>query len=747
MLPTLQGLEVGRADDALEREADQIADRVVRDTSSTEPARVRERVSGAQPHGRPLLSAKRPTADAARSATGRPLGAGQRLSPATRAYFEPRLDWSFEDVRVHVGGAAAALAQGLGARAFTVANEVVFGAGEFAPHTSRGRRLLAHELAHVIQQSGVPASRRGDARVRLSRGVAVQRYPGGGQSGAHIELCFVPIGQFYLGQVGGRHAILNIHRRGRVTRVEVDPHHHTGAEDPGALAGPGHSAGIHSHVVISSTARSAGLCVTIPVTDAQATAAVDAATRYEQLDVDYEPPGLGPNSNGVAEWVLHEAGVQTANIGVPMGALGWGWYQDHPAQRAAPPRVARTFGATQSSCPQSGRRAGSFQALVDLLRRVEAQLSSCGVTDVGEQLNIMRGAFYGTPWSPDYATSQGSHLRNQMFNVYSGSLQPRNPLECVDCGLFLSLGLSQDITDAGRQVDVGHMLIGMDARRSVVARTVSQPIGQVTGLEATTWAGDLGGGAARLAMARRTSPSTLATRYFQGSDYGGSINLEGDVAGYAVGAASPSPGVAPPLSIAPGQGVADAVEAYLLGTAGSTAVAPGWATRCTSFLTAVGGTFGPTGALANRGDVLAYLTEQIHDFGCWYMVTFQSGHPLSHPELREASRHMAGAAAEVAEVFLAALEHCHTNPSQPLAAGSAPTPTPIGAPSCALALSRSWSEEQLEDARQRGGELLDDAERELDRARREGGRLLDEADEWIERRQEDARRWLRNMRR
>ena len=80
-------------------------------------------------------------------------GGGAPLPDSERAYFEPRLGHSFAGVRVHTGAGAAAAATRLGARAFTHGSDVAFASGEYAPQTEGGRRLLAHELVHVVQQS------------------------------------------------------------------------------------------------------------------------------------------------------------------------------------------------------------------------------------------------------------------------------------------------------------------------------------------------------------------------------------------------------------------------------------------------------------------------------------------------------------------------------------------------------------------------------------------------------------------
>src|SRR5262249_20278147 len=81
-------------------------------------------------------------------------GAGQPLDTLTRTFFEPRFGRDFGGVRIHTDTTAARSAAAVNARAYTVGDEVVFAAGQYAPGTVEGRRLLAHELTHTIQQSG-----------------------------------------------------------------------------------------------------------------------------------------------------------------------------------------------------------------------------------------------------------------------------------------------------------------------------------------------------------------------------------------------------------------------------------------------------------------------------------------------------------------------------------------------------------------------------------------------------------------
>jgi|tagenome__1003787_1003787.scaffolds.fasta_scaffold20989188_9 hypothetical protein len=83
---------------------------------------------------------------------------GQALDAATLGYFEPRFGQDLSRVRVHDDPAAALSARTVNANAYTVGTDVVFDRGRYAPATSEGRRLLSHELAHVVnQQKGAPA--------------------------------------------------------------------------------------------------------------------------------------------------------------------------------------------------------------------------------------------------------------------------------------------------------------------------------------------------------------------------------------------------------------------------------------------------------------------------------------------------------------------------------------------------------------------------------------------------------------
>lgn len=83
---------------------------------------------------------------------------GQPLDSATRAFVESRFGHDFGKVRVHTDAQAAESARAVNAVAYTVGQSIVFGTGQFRPYSAEGRHLIAHELAHTIQQSTVSAS-------------------------------------------------------------------------------------------------------------------------------------------------------------------------------------------------------------------------------------------------------------------------------------------------------------------------------------------------------------------------------------------------------------------------------------------------------------------------------------------------------------------------------------------------------------------------------------------------------------
>lgn len=141
-------LIIGASNDPLEQEADRVAEQVLavpaHNALSSPPPRI-QRFTG-------QVTERATTApDSVDSVLANP---GRPLDTTLRQDMESRFSCDFSRVRVHSGAVAEQSAQDVNAHAYTVGHNIVFGAGRFAPETHEGRRLIAHELTHVAQQSG-----------------------------------------------------------------------------------------------------------------------------------------------------------------------------------------------------------------------------------------------------------------------------------------------------------------------------------------------------------------------------------------------------------------------------------------------------------------------------------------------------------------------------------------------------------------------------------------------------------------
>jgi hypothetical protein len=101
-----------------------------------------------------------------------PSGGGQPLPAPVRALVEPRFGFDFGSVRIHADESAAAAARSISSLAFTHGRDIYFDSGRYAPHTSAGLRLLAHELTHVVQQDGGRGLVQRQTRTRPAGGLA-----------------------------------------------------------------------------------------------------------------------------------------------------------------------------------------------------------------------------------------------------------------------------------------------------------------------------------------------------------------------------------------------------------------------------------------------------------------------------------------------------------------------------------------------------------------------------------------------
>jgi hypothetical protein len=180
LLPLQRKLAIGATSDPQEAEADAVAERVMRmaepagrlSQATAEPTLRRK--CACEGSGQPCANCQEEEKKKLmRKSTGgvTPMEAppivhevlrspGQRLDAATRAFFEPRFQGSFAQVRIHDDARAASSARQVQARAYAVGHHLVFAEGQYRPDSQEGRRLIAHELSHVVQQGAEAHVRR-----------------------------------------------------------------------------------------------------------------------------------------------------------------------------------------------------------------------------------------------------------------------------------------------------------------------------------------------------------------------------------------------------------------------------------------------------------------------------------------------------------------------------------------------------------------------------------------------------------
>lgn len=156
----LAKLRIGQPNDRYEQEADRVAEQIMRmpDPGVQRKCPPKEKCPYEEEKTKGLVQLKMDqSSSGAESAPDTFLSSleqGQPLDSATRAFFEPRFGVDFSNVRVHTGSQATESARVVDALAYTCGNNIVFGKDQYRPHNSSWKKLVAHELTHIIQQEG-----------------------------------------------------------------------------------------------------------------------------------------------------------------------------------------------------------------------------------------------------------------------------------------------------------------------------------------------------------------------------------------------------------------------------------------------------------------------------------------------------------------------------------------------------------------------------------------------------------------
>jgi hypothetical protein len=394
---------------------------------------------------------------------------------------------------------------------------------------------------------------------------------------------------------------------------------------------------------------------------------------------------------------IHDAGVPG---GVPMPEQPQpsetGENGTQPQQQGLPSPTHQAQAAP--ACTTQYTKASNFSTLITLVEAAETKLTAAGISSTQDQIHSIRGIFYGTTWSKDFA-DQHDTFRNTGFQEFTqpskdpATTTPKDVTTILDCGLFKALWDSQDATDGTKTLDFGHLVIGLDARFDPTRNNEvihKQPVLMFTkdvamggaGTELVTWLGDLGGGAGTLAAQRASTPSKTAADTFHNtqSDYGASNNLEGDVAAFVAAKGSGTGPVTEP-DLSGGKQLSDILKDYLGPSSAS------YKDRAKTFLTLYGGVFDPTShALTNGPDLVKLFAGKIQAFACNYLVSRVVGKKLAGATAKAAATNVIPASEEIASMFVDALT-TSMKTGGPIVAGSAPPAKPAAGAACGAQLS------------------------------------------------------------
>lgn len=317
---------------------------------------------------------------------------------------------------------------------------------------------------------------------------------------------------------------------------------------------------------------------------------------------------------------------------------------------------------TTCTCKQY-KKANSFKDLILLIKDAELRLISNNIQNIGDQINCLRGIYYGAKHSLDYIQEK-SDARNAGFRIYTTYDVKYNAQEKLKCGikctsnLFQALFNSAEVIDSSiKMLDVGHLLIGMDARRSWLARNFNWPLGG-TGLENVTLIGDLGGGAGMLAFRRVDDPQKRAKKlvFDSNHDYACSINIEGDIASYycainledVYSLSNPENHIqlvdGSEKSYKNFKGISSAIESYVSPTH--------WPYRSKRMLKMLGFEFDDKNQLTNRTKILDNLIDSVEGFAQFYIIIRSNDKNYDKEKLFTSFAYINSCAKEVCEIWL-----------------------------------------------------------------------------------------------
>jgi outer membrane protein OmpA-like peptidoglycan-associated protein len=518
---------------------------------------------------------------------------GHPLSRSTRTFFEPRFGADFSHVRVHSGSRAAQAAQSVDAHAFTTGNNIVFNQNKYLPGTSGGKRLLAHELAHVIQQGKDGAGKPFETLQceagtscpqREANEVANSRSPGG----------ILPHNTY----MTTSNNELVIHDFG-VNRADLPPNVTNSEPWQRAMS-----------YIIGDPSMRVGI---EGFADCQGDAQYNLDLRQRRADtvVAAMPPQASSR-------ILFNFSINP------------GHYLDTNATVEGRARNRAVRLSFQSLHPQSQdpcdaiTQAANMDEYLFLIRCVENRLNLTRPADATTVLSLVRQIYYGnTGWS-----SSRSVVWNFVIpqRPWSPGTDPRPQLRIP---LFNALRNSQVVE--GR--DVGHLFTGLDAmlhpQNVELTRGIFTYVTSLPNEEWATWAGDVGS-----AVANFTIDSYYQTMRYSGARdyfdfYANPEDLYGNIDAFALRAAA-NPGGTPSSKLMtawnPNGPLSEILLQYYRLT--STPLGSSFSDRVQNFVEAYGGIVSNR-QITNRPALEARLLPSIEEFAGYFMLQeiLQRGNP------------------------------------------------------------------------------------------------------------------------
>jgi len=620
-------LVVGSVDDPLEHEADRVADHVMHLpapnlTIGASPPQINRKCAACEEEDKKLqMKSVGVTGRAASDA--RPIvhdvlrSPGQPLDSPTRAFFEPRFGHDFSRVRVHADGGADRSARSLNALAYTVGRDVVFRPGEFAPHSDTGRRLLAHELAHVVQQgaAGTPDNTARPMRV-THVGELVQR--------AEDKCAPVPaaeLDQQY--QDALAHAIQTGNGWDDVAQ-KLNQYNHTDIQSRLAQLTPEQVGYLHQGALDNDCVGPGSPIaqLTEPGTPAASTPPPEAAPAAPAPE---PTPPQAPETPAAPAAPAAAPAPQAAPPQAPETPAAPAAPAAAPAPQAVPPQAPETpaapppFGRCLPCPPNATVVAKTLSEYVDLMKCAEAKIA----LPPRDMLTMFRQLYYGSQtWSVS---------SNAVWDDVVKCPQPvGDPQPKLGKPLFDSLQASQEV--AG--VHVGHVFVGLESTMCPTPNvTASQSVAGIhptinmSNEDFATWGGDLGAAVAAyvacpaLGAAAATSDDCF---HLPGSpsifDYlkasAPDQDLQGDIDAFSLrvqGLGIPCGGSAQKTTALPPGNLSAVFQDYY-NNAGST-LGKAHANNARCFLDALGATLDPTGkSITNRDAIVRRYQDKVADF-------------------------------------------------------------------------------------------------------------------------------------